>query len=131
MCKKFSEKKNFKTKWRLRKLFTVLPQKKSTPDPVSDKRANTAKNVRNVESKLQTKQPTKICKKNFREKNFQKKLLAQGIIHSITLKENFPRPCVGYRANTAKNAQQNVESSCKKTTRKKNFEKKTFTRKWF
>ena len=128
MCEK-NFRKISKQKRRPRKLFTVLPYNKTTSDPVSDKRANTAKNVRNIESKLQTKHPTKFSKKNSEKKISQNKLLAQGIIHSITLKENFPRPCVGYRANTAKNAQQNVESSCKKTTRKKNFEKKKFQKK--
>ena len=50
-------------------------------------------------------------------------MLSQGIIHSITLKENFSRPCVGYRANTAKNAQQNVESELQENNLKQ-FAKK-------
>ena len=49
--------------------------------------------------------------------------MSQGIIHSITLKENFSRPCVGYRANTAKNAQQNVESELQENNLKQ-FAKK-------
>ena len=49
-------------------IHSITLQKIHT-DPVSDKRANTAKNVRNIESKLQTKQrATKISKKNFTKK---------------------------------------------------------------
>ena len=50
-------------------IHSITPQKIHT-DPVSDKRANTAKNVRNIESKLQTKHPTKFSKKI--PKNFSK-----------------------------------------------------------
>ena len=51
-------------------IHSITLQKIHT-DPVSDKRANTAKNVRNIESKLQTKQrATKILEKKFHKKNY-------------------------------------------------------------
>ena len=49
---------------------SITPQKIHT-DPVSDKRANTAKNVRNIESKQQTKttRERKISRKKISQKN--------------------------------------------------------------
>ena len=52
-------------------IHSITPQKIHT-DPVSDKRANTAKNVRNIESKQRTK--TTGERKIFRKKISQKKL---------------------------------------------------------
>ena len=105
-------KKNLKTKWRPRKLFTV-PPRKIYSDPVSEKRANTAKNVRIIESKLPTKQrATKIS-----EKNFTQKIISTGIIHSITVTLNtFVRVIIAKQClpNPAKNSFQTCSVTAKK-----------------
>ena len=52
----------------VRKLFTVSPRKMYA-DPVSDKRANTVKNIRTIESKPQTNNARKIFGKKISQKN--------------------------------------------------------------